>query len=69
MTFEEILPHIKNGEKVYRREWHEGYPNSYMVLSDRGARYLYLYVWGNLFDDSYNLSGFDITADDWEILK
>ena len=69
MTFEEILSHIKNGEKVYRREWHENCSNSYMVLSDRGARYLYLYIDGRIFDSAYNLSGFDVTSDDWEILK
>jgi hypothetical protein len=64
MTFEEILPHIKKGEKVRRKEWEDGY----MVLSNRGARYLYLYCNGTLFDDAYNLSGFDITSDDWEVL-
>ena len=65
MTFEEVLPHIIKHEKVRRREWVGGY----MVLSDRGARYLYLHVNGTLFDDAYNLSGFDITADDWEIFE
>ena len=64
MTFEEVLPHIRRGEKVCRREWED---SGYMVLSDRGARYLYLYCYGMLFDDAYTLSGYDITADDWEI--
>ena len=67
MTFEEILPHIRRGEKVKREAWSEN--DSYMVLSDRGARYLYLYSNGRLFDGAYNLSGYDITADDWEIFK
>ena len=40
-----------------------------MVLSDRGARYLYLYIDGRIFDSAYNLSGFDVTSDDWEIFK
>lgn len=69
MTFEEILPHIKNGEKAYRREWAETNPTSYIVLSERGARYLYLYIDGRIFDSAYNLSGFDVTSDDWEIFK
>ena len=69
MSFEEILPHIKSGKKVYRREWHEesNEAMAYIILSDRGARYLYLYEYGNLVDSAYNLSGYDVTSDDWEI--
>ena len=67
MTFEEILPHIRNHEKVHRKEWDT--EHSYIVLSDRGARYLYLYDGDTLFDDSYTLSGYDITSDDWEIFS
>ena len=74
MTFEEILPHIRKHEKVYRKGWSAadgGENDTYIILSDRGARYLYLYVYNGakLFDDAYTLSGFDITADDWEIFK
>lgn len=69
MSFEEILPHIKSGKKVYRKEWHENCKESmsYMVLSDSGARYLLLYEHNTLFDTAYNLSGYDVTSDDWEI--
>ena len=66
MTFEEILPHIRKGEKVRRKGWDD---SAYMILSDRGARYLYLYCYGMLFDETYNLSGYDITSDDWEIFQ
>jgi hypothetical protein len=67
MTFEEILPHIRNHEKVYRKEWDN--EHSYIMLSDRGARYLYLYDGDRLIDQFYLLSGYDITSDDWEIFS
>jgi hypothetical protein len=67
MTFEEILPHIRNHEKVYRKEWDN--EHSYIMLSDRGARYLYLYNGDRLIDQFYLLSGYDITSDDWEIFS
>ena len=66
MTLEEILPHLKNGEKIYKRSWDD--PNFYMILSK--AKYLYLIKRNEeIYDTCYDLSGLDITANDWEIFK
>ena len=69
MTFEEILPYIQEHKKVYRKEWEDD--ESYIVLSNRGARYLYLYEYDGekLADECYTLSGYDITSNDWELYK
>ena len=67
MTFEEILPYIRSHEKVHRKEWNT--EHSYIMLSDRGARYLSLYDGDRLIDQFYLLSGYDITSDDWEIFS
>lgn len=63
MTFEEILPHLKSGKKVYKRSWDS--PNFYMKLSK--ANYLYLYENEDIYDACYTLAGLDITSNDWEI--
>lgn len=65
MTFEEILPHLKSGKKVYKRSWDN--PSFYMILSNTGAKYLYLIENEEIYDSFYSLSGLDITSNDWEI--
>jgi len=73
MTFEKILPNIKNGEKAVRTGW-EG-TELFVILQQEGkfeGDVLNPYFLIKTEDEAYSMwspTDCDILADDWELVK
>lgn len=73
MTFEKILPNIKNGEKAVRTGW-EG-TELFIILQQEGkfdGDVLNPYFLIKTEDEAYSMwspTDCDILADDWELVK
>ncbi|MFD1418643.1 DUF2829 domain-containing protein [Companilactobacillus keshanensis] len=73
MTFEKILPNIKNGEKAIRTGW-EG-TELFVILQQEGkfeGDVLNPYFLIKTEDEAYSMwspTDCDILADDWELVK
>ena len=62
MKFEEVLPALKAGKKIRRKDW----------LSDGYIKMSSLRYFGEIVDEyykEYGLTMADLTEDDWEILE
>ncbi|MFD1472285.1 DUF2829 domain-containing protein [Companilactobacillus mishanensis] len=73
MTFEKILPHIKNGEKVVRTGW-EG--TELFIILQQESKFegdvLNPYFLIKTEDEAYSMwspTDCDILADDWELVE
>lgn len=63
MKFEEILPHLRNGEYVWRKSWYESWSN---IQQHFWYRKLYnTIILESMFGT--RLLGEDLEASDWEI--
>lgn len=73
MTFEKILPNIKNGERAVRTGW-EG-TELFIILQQEGkfeGDVLNPYFLIKTEDEAYSMwspTDCDILADDWELVK
>ncbi|ANZ98930.1 DUF2829 domain-containing protein [Carnobacterium divergens] len=73
MTFEKILPHLKQGEKVIRSGW--GGAELYVILekeSTHQAEKMNPYFLINVTGEGYTMftpTVCDILAEDWEIVQ
>lgn len=71
MTFEEILPEIKEGKKVRRGEWAKSsiINVDYVMLIEDGGTFKCVKKNGGYFYSNSIVSSRDIIADDWEIVN
>ncbi|MGX7418379.1 DUF2829 domain-containing protein [Carnobacterium gallinarum] len=73
MTFEAILPHLKNGEKIIRSGW--GGTELYVIMeptSTHKGEELTPYFLIKTADEGYSMFSptvCDILAEDWELVK
>lgn len=68
MTFEEVLPSLKDGKKIRRKSWYtvDGYKSAHIYLSQDRTKINFFFEAGKEIAD-YQLNITQILADDWEI--
>ncbi len=66
MNFQDILPSLLDGKKIYRIRWvgwsRHASKNQWIELGDYNA------LWTEA-ENHYELTGYDIVAEDWEIFE
>lgn len=67
MTFEEVLPALREGARIRRKSWENGYALALRGESPHGGMLLW---WdGSKYDNYYAFSRNDFNAKDWESIK
>lgn len=70
MTFEQVLPHLKEGSFVTRESWPNQYVEIHEFIDDITAMTMYAFVLTNAYGQTmiWNPSVDDILADDWRVM-
>ena len=66
MKFEEVLPLLKDGYKIRRKDifWKDYYGFLSIIEEEENK-----IVSDNLIDDTYEITEKDLIADDWEVVE
>jgi hypothetical protein len=68
MTFEEVLPALKDGKKIRRNSWYivDGYKSAHIYLNQDKTKINFFFETGTEIVN-YEINLTQILADDWEI--
>lgn len=70
MTFEQVLPRLKEGDCIARESWHNQYVEIREISDDLTEMTMYAFVLTNAYGQMkiWNPSADDILADDWRVV-